>query len=194
MAITNAQQYKQLVNPPMKGKKRPGYRGEGGYQGGRSDTPAGAAPAGDVEDRSTAQQTANTRAAIAEAQRSQRIADIEKFINRPPVGFGEKFRTNLLSPRSVAKTAFGKIVGIPGLGFLSNINVNPFFGYKVIIKEHAYGMGSNFISRTNGVIYNLDKANAWILYKNDLNEKMISNFHVRNIEFVDSKFDKFFED
>ena len=28
MAITNAQQYKQLVNPPMKGNKRPGYRGE----------------------------------------------------------------------------------------------------------------------------------------------------------------------
>ena len=27
MAITNAQQYQQLVNPPMKGKKRPGYRG-----------------------------------------------------------------------------------------------------------------------------------------------------------------------
>ena len=35
MAITNAQQFKQLVNPPMKGKKRPGYRGPGGYQGGR---------------------------------------------------------------------------------------------------------------------------------------------------------------
>ena len=28
MAITNAQQYQQLVNPPMKGKKRPGYRGD----------------------------------------------------------------------------------------------------------------------------------------------------------------------
>ena len=28
MAITNAQQYKQLVNPPMEGKKRPGYRGD----------------------------------------------------------------------------------------------------------------------------------------------------------------------
>ena len=27
MAITNAQQYQQLVNPPMKGNKRPGYRG-----------------------------------------------------------------------------------------------------------------------------------------------------------------------
>jgi len=33
MAITNAQQYKQLVNPPMKGNKRPGYRGTGEYGG-----------------------------------------------------------------------------------------------------------------------------------------------------------------
>jgi len=31
MAITNAQQYQQLVNPPMKGKKRPGYRGDAAY-------------------------------------------------------------------------------------------------------------------------------------------------------------------
>jgi len=46
MAITNAQQFKQLVNPPMEGKKRPGYRGEaaaasdraGGRNAGRSDT------------------------------------------------------------------------------------------------------------------------------------------------------------
>ena len=48
MAITNAQQYQQLVNKPTNGK-RPGYRGEKGYQGGRSDTPAGAASAGSVE-------------------------------------------------------------------------------------------------------------------------------------------------
>ena len=34
MAITNAQQFKQLVNPPMKGKRRPGYRGEDAYGGG----------------------------------------------------------------------------------------------------------------------------------------------------------------
>jgi len=43
MAITNAQQYKQLVNPPMEGKKRPGYRGDdaaystGAAQMGRAD-------------------------------------------------------------------------------------------------------------------------------------------------------------
>ncbi len=37
MAITNAQQYQQLVNKPANGK-RPGYRGIGGYQSGRSGT------------------------------------------------------------------------------------------------------------------------------------------------------------
>ena len=48
MAITNAQQYKQLVNPPMKGKKRPGYRGDDaarsseGTSGGRASPGAGA--------------------------------------------------------------------------------------------------------------------------------------------------------
>ena len=35
MAITNAQQYQQLVNKPASGK-RPGYRGIGGYQSGKS--------------------------------------------------------------------------------------------------------------------------------------------------------------
>ncbi len=35
MAITNSQQYQQLVNKPANGK-RPGYRGIGGYQSGRS--------------------------------------------------------------------------------------------------------------------------------------------------------------
>ncbi len=34
MAITNAQQYQQLVNKPADGK-RPGYRGKGEYQGGK---------------------------------------------------------------------------------------------------------------------------------------------------------------
>ena len=47
MAITNAQQFKQLVNPPMEGKKRPGYRGDDaarsseGTSAGRAD-PGGA--------------------------------------------------------------------------------------------------------------------------------------------------------
>ena len=51
MAITNAQQFKQLVNPPMKGNKRPGYRGDdaarstGAARSGRADP--GRAPRGE---------------------------------------------------------------------------------------------------------------------------------------------------
>jgi hypothetical protein len=41
MAITNAQQYQQLVNKPANGK-RPGYKGPGGYQSGQSDPSTGA--------------------------------------------------------------------------------------------------------------------------------------------------------
>jgi len=37
MAITNAQQYQQLVNKPANGK-RPGYRGPGGYQGSKGSS------------------------------------------------------------------------------------------------------------------------------------------------------------
>ena len=48
MAITNAQQYQQLVNPPMKGNKRPGYRGTGEYggMGGGTGSGLGEGPAG----------------------------------------------------------------------------------------------------------------------------------------------------
>jgi len=51
MAITNAQQFKQLVNPPMKGKKRPGYRGEAAAA---SDKAAGRSAGRDTSDRGTA--------------------------------------------------------------------------------------------------------------------------------------------
>ena len=76
---------------------------------------------------------------------------------------------------------------------LSNINVNPFFGYKVNIKEHAFGMGTNFISETQGIIYNIDKSNVWVMYKTEENEKKITYFHINNIDFVDERFNKFFE-
>ena len=95
MAITRLQQARQmyalgqLVSKTMDGS-RPGYRGDHAYGGG--DQVAGGGDHGfgggdgppGPDDRSTAQQTANTRAAIAAAQRENRIADMEKFINRPP--------------------------------------------------------------------------------------------------------------
>ena len=63
MAITNAQQFKQLVNPPMKGKKRPGYRGEAaaasdraaGRSAGRDTSTAGTSNRGDDFDRGSFQ-------------------------------------------------------------------------------------------------------------------------------------------
>ena len=84
MAITNAQQFKQLVNPPMDGKKRPGYRGDDAYGGG--DQVAGGGDQGfggdgppGPDDRSTAQQTANQRAQV----RAGNVRAIENLIDRP---------------------------------------------------------------------------------------------------------------
>jgi hypothetical protein len=129
MAITRTQIAKQLLAQGG----RTGFQGGGADMGGVADSQGnvGSSSGGNEggysppDDRSTAQQTANTKAAIAEAQRANRIADIEKFIDRPPVGFTNAAKVNLLSPSSLAKTAFGALIGIPGLGFLSNINVNP---------------------------------------------------------------------
>jgi len=90
MAITNAQQYQQLVNPPMKGNKRPGYRGDDAYGGGDQVAGGGdqgfgpGGPSG-PDDRSTAQQTANTRSAIRDARREQSRKDIEELIDRPNI-------------------------------------------------------------------------------------------------------------
>ena len=83
MAITNAQQYQQLVNPPMEGKKRPGYRGD---DAARSDAASGrdagrAGPGGGADDRGTAAQNANQRAQVRAAQ----VRDLERFIDRPNI-------------------------------------------------------------------------------------------------------------
>jgi len=63
-------------------KKVKKLRGGGGYQGGRSDTPAGAAPAGDV-DRSAvgagSQYSRNKARAAIDAQRKQTIKQLTPF-------------------------------------------------------------------------------------------------------------------
>ena len=88
MAITNAQQFKQLVNPPMKGKKRPGYRGDDAYGGG--DSVAGGGDQGfgrdgppGPDDRSTAQQTANKRA---------QVRDLDAIVEKLNTTFQEELK------------------------------------------------------------------------------------------------------
>ena len=103
MAITNAQQYQQLVNPPMKGKKRPGYRGDAAYGG--PDKGNGQASGGDRGDRREQRSVAQTlgispttQSALGierpdrnlgqrEFDRKQRVRAVENFINRPTFGF-----------------------------------------------------------------------------------------------------------
>ena len=124
MAISNAQQAKQLLQDggmlvkPRADGKRPGYRGIGGYQSGKSEQ-ASTGDKGDareqysvaqtlgtspttqselgIEDKGTPEQNINQR----EQVRAGRIRAIEKFIDRPKVGFTDAATINLLSPRSI---------------------------------------------------------------------------------------------
>ena len=97
MAITNAQQYKQLVNPPMEGKKRPGYRGDDAYGGG--DQVAGGGdqdfggndPPGPDRSKISAAQEANQRAQV----RAGNVRAVEDFIDRPTFGFTDAAKFNI---------------------------------------------------------------------------------------------------
>ena len=98
MAITNAQQYQQLVNPPMKGNKRPGYRGsdmgqEKGPETGR------AANTGIDRDRGSVERDTGL-----ERERQRNIAKIEKFkATKPKVK-----KIPPLGPIGIATNLFNK--------------------------------------------------------------------------------------
>jgi len=135
MAITRTQIARQLY----KDGKRVGLKG--GKDAARSDF--GQAKGGDRGDKREQRAVATTlgispttQSALGierpdrnlgqrEFDRRQRVRAIERFIDRPTFGFTDAAKVNLLSPSSLAKSAFGALIGVPGLGFLSNINVNP---------------------------------------------------------------------
>ena len=118
MAITNAQQYKQLVNPPMEGKKRPGYRGDDaarsseGTSAGRAD-PGGAGRGdtrgdpGRADDRGTREQNRNQRNITRDAREREKIRKeiakgptLGKRIKRNPFVQGVKFLNNPFNEKS----------------------------------------------------------------------------------------------
>ena len=70
MAITNAQQYQQLVNPPMDGK-RPGYRGDDAYGGG--DSVAGGGDQGFGGDESSQVQNDRSKRRNKQLIKEQRV-------------------------------------------------------------------------------------------------------------------------
>ena len=107
MAITNAQQFKQLVNPPMKGKKRPGYRGDDAYGGG--DSVAGGGDQGNVGgnrdareigarmSRTQAMARANQRALAALGDPDPEVDVATKDRRDTITSFGKNLKANLKS-------------------------------------------------------------------------------------------------
>ena len=121
MAITNAQQYQQLVNPPMKGKKRPGYRGDDAARAekarneeakaaGKPTSSTRPDPSGGVDDRSTPLQDYNTKVALGIlgdedyetidqvplTQTEQMLRDFQEFkprVKTPPLGIFRFFKS-----------------------------------------------------------------------------------------------------
>ena len=132
MAITNAQQFKQLVNPPMDGK-RPGYRGDAAY-GDRSDKdaigdgPARSGPTNNqVDTGDLGSEAANVRANIAASLGGSGTSDpqesvrtLQRFLNRRkdvnvPGLFGRFFKKPIqkFADFSAAKNRdfFQKVIG-----------------------------------------------------------------------------------
>ncbi len=121
MAITRTQIAKQLLAQGG----RTGFQGGGADMGdpGRAQERAdrGYGDTSGPQDKGSPEQNRNQRAQV----RAGNVRAIENLIDRPKFGFTDAAKTNLLSPSNLAKTAFGALIGVPGLNFLSNINVNP---------------------------------------------------------------------
>ena len=83
MAITNAQQFKQLVNPPMKGKKRPGYRGDAAYGGGRDPSGPTGVGDGDTNRERGMQRSRNIAQARADARVAAGLGDPDPNVDKP---------------------------------------------------------------------------------------------------------------
>jgi hypothetical protein len=83
MAITNAQQFKQLVNPPMKGNKRPGYRGDDAYGGGRDPSGTTGVGDGDTNRERGMQRSRNIAQARADARVAAGLGDPDPNVDKP---------------------------------------------------------------------------------------------------------------
>jgi len=128
MAITNAQQYKQLVNPPMKGNKRPGYRGsdmgqekgpETGRAGNQTGRDTGPVERGSGRDPSKQYETKTNLTKEAEdalkAQRKEaryQITPSTRPRNRLIAG-----ALGLVTPFGLGRLAFNTAINRTAMGF-----------------------------------------------------------------------------
>jgi len=137
MAITNAQQYKQLVNPPMKGKKRPGYRGEAAAASDRAaGRNAGRSNTGSASGRGDGPSSSGPRGRDPSAQfksvRPTNIVDEVALTSSKNPNFMRDARRAVtpLGDRLLGGLPFGGgITGSVARGFLNLISPSP-FGYS----------------------------------------------------------------
>ena len=111
MAITNAQQYQQLVNKPANGK-RPGYRGIGGYRGGPggSKDKGKEAPASQGFDKDAAPggQSPEVYGASGPYNPEQALADAVKIANERPKGILNQIPSGVNLARNLTNSLFKK--------------------------------------------------------------------------------------
>ncbi len=151
MAITNAQQFKQLVNPPMDGK-RPGYRGDAAAKStdaGRSGR-ADPGPRGDPGDGPASRD-------FGGPERERRMGDKGIGKGRDPRIFGgDSDTSNLKTFIDTARkkvNPFGRLTELPGgIGIVSRfLTPNP-FGFQPKPFD-AQGFGSGESGGPQGIPY-----------------------------------------
>ena len=139
MAITNAQQYKQLVNPPMKGKKRPGYRGDAAAAAGAPGM-AGPGPGSDPGEgpasRDFGGPNRDERMGMKGRTRTTRNPMAQFGGGKPPPAYDDftppsTRNYNFMKDMRRAVNPFGPLTSMPGLAgmFFNAITPNP-FGYS----------------------------------------------------------------
>ena len=156
MAITNAQQYKQLVNPPLDGK-RPGYRGDDAGRAERernkeakaagkqttttrADPDSGRGPVDKSTPTQTANQLRNQNRFVAEdfdlLPGDTPVEDVDIPLTTREITTNENRDLFINKPAN-----YGKYTP-PAMQFLANLNRQPNrkFFYEKVLKNNAQGL------------------------------------------------------
>jgi hypothetical protein len=108
MAITRAQQFKQLVNPPMEGKKRPGYRGDDAARSSEGTSAGRADPGGAGRGDTRGDPGPVERDTGLERARQRNIALDKQLLDTPFKGFNTPFASINFLGNTLGKFGYEK--------------------------------------------------------------------------------------
>ena len=72
---------------------------------------------------------------------------------------------------------------------IGNLNKHPFYGYKIIIKQHM--IDGNIFHETKGIFIENKEHKAFVLYKNRNNQYQMNNIFLKNIIISDDRIKQF---